>query len=335
MKHIKKYISYYLLSVVVFVSILSFLYGLFVGIYKVFPYSKVQQIKRFLSEQHFSESDKAEKFDAARICVESRNDNKNTSLNTDSQGYQFYVAGHAYGSPETLDTGIYKKFYSNISEKAKNNEVDFGFLTGDIVREPSKMSWNVVKEQMSALQINTYMAPGNHDVGNGPHNAKRDLYEILYGQTYLSFYRDNDLFIILDPNISGHDIDGDQLRFLKNILRSNAGKNNNVFVLMHQIIWSDNANVVEFSQIIPNSKEGKNSGVTNYWAAVAPLLEQQKNEVYVISGDVGAFDNGSELFCNTVKNIKYIASGMGGGVRDNYLLISVTEGIVKMAVVKL
>lgn len=55
----------------------------------------------------------------------------------------------------------------------------------------------------------------------------------------------------------------------------------------------------------------------------------------MISGDVGAQDNDSELFCNVVGNVKYITSGMGGGARDNYLIISVIRGVVTIEVVLL
>ena len=39
----------------------------------------------------------------------------------------------------------------------------------------------------------------------------------------------------------------------------------------------------------------------------------------MFAGDVGAFDNGSEFMYHSFSNFTFIASGMGGEVRDNIL----------------
>lgn len=266
-------------------------------------------------------------------CTVNKDEKKsdNTFMVNDFK-YSFFVAGHTYGTPGTLISGLYPKFYENILEKS--NTINFGFLTGDIVKEASFKSWEIVNHELNNLSFEVYMAPGNHDVGDGENNAKRDIYKIIHGETYYSFYKFNDLFIVLDPNISGWDIEGKQLNFLKKSIKKNYGKKNNIFILMHQVIWGRNKDN-KSENIRYNSKSGKRGKSTNYWPTLAPLLEQQENDVYIISGDVGAFDNGGELFCKKVKNIKYIASGMGGGARDNYLKITVVEGIVSIEVILL
>jgi len=125
---------------------------------------------------------------------------------------------------------------------------------------------------------------------------------------------------------------GDQLIFLKENI--NSGTYDNIFIFMHQVIWKDNAPDISFNKIIYNSDEGKEPGGTNYWSDIAPILEQIESNIYIISGDVGAIDNGSELFCGTINKIKYLASGMGSDVHDNYLIFSINKAPITSVDVK-
>jgi len=263
-------------------------------------------------------------------CVESISTPSTIRKKYSEVNYSFYVGGHSYGSPNTVSEGLYSKFYGDI--QSRQHALDFGVLTGDIVQTSSAHSWGKVNSQLDKLTIKTYMAPGNHDVGIGPYNSKRDIYKIINGETYYSFKRNNDLFIVLDPGISNWDIIGDQLIFLKENI--NSGTYDNIFIFMHQVIWKDNAPDISFNKIIYNSDEGKEPGGTNYWSDIAPILEQIESNIYIISGDVGAIDNGSELFCGTINKIKYLASGMGSDVHDNYLIFSINKAPITSVDVK-
>lgn len=76
---------------------------------------------------------------------------------------------------------------------------------------------------MNLLGVPVYYVAGNHDVKDRP------LFESRYGRTYKSFYKNNDLFIILDPNIDGWNISGDQLIFLDSTL-NNLKKIQSIFL---------------------------------------------------------------------------------------------------------
>ena len=93
-------------------------------------------------------------------------------------------------------------------------------------------------------------------------------------------------------------------------------------------------NKPEFLKISPNSYQGRSANL-NFWDKVFPLLSNLVNDVYVFSGDVGAKENGSELFYTKFSNVTFVASGMGGGVRDNFLIVSVIKGKVKIFFVPL
>jgi hypothetical protein len=65
------------------------------------------------------------------------------------------------------------------------------------------------------------------------------------------------------------------------------------------------------------------------------LFSGLPNDIYFFSGDIGAFPNGSELFYKKYSNVTFVATGMGGGVRDNFLIVSVIKDAVKISLVPL
>ncbi len=66
-----------------------------------------------------------------------------------------------------------------------------------------------------------------------------------------------------------------------------------------------------------------------------PLFSGLPNDIYFFSGDIGASPNRNELFYTKYSNVTFAATGMGGGVRDNFLIVSVIKDAVKIFVVPL
>lgn len=232
--------------------------------------------------------------------------------------YRFFVAGHTYGKPGVDSIGFHPPFREEIPRIKNQKEIEFGVLTGDIVFVPSDADWNEIDQDIKTLEIPVYFAVGNHDVGKDP---QRKLYESRYGKTYFTFSRNNDLFIILDPNLDHWNIAGDQLSFLKETLKG-AAQARNIFVFFHQVLWWDENG--EFASVKINSKANR-SPEPNFWKTVFPLFSMLSSNVYMFSGDVGAFPTGHEFHYYRDKKIHFIASGMGGGKRDAYIVVSVGE----------
>ena len=163
-----------------------------------------------------------------------------------------------------------------------------------------------------------------------------EVYNIFlqqFGKTFFSFKHEKDLFIILDPNINQWNISGEQLQFLKRSLPNKKDVINNIFIFSHQLIWQDTRKP-EFKKIKPNSFEGRSRNL-NFWDEVFPLLSDLVNDIYFFSGDIGVTPNGSELFYTQYSGITFVATGMGGGVRDNFLIVSVIKGAVQIFFVPL
>ena len=244
-----------------------------------------------------------------------------------SVDYSFFVAGHTYGTPGGSNVGLYPPFKEKFSLLNADEKMVLGVLTGDIVRNSTEPEWEAVDADIETLNVPVHFAVGNHDVTNPA------LFETRYGSTYYAFNNGSDLFIILDPNIDGWNISGDQLNFLDSTLTANASSSNNIFVFTHQLLWWQAENI--FSSIYPNSLTGRNESI-NFWSSVEPLFSDLPNNVFLFAGDVGAFSTGNEVFYHCYDNVRFIASGMGGGVRDNFIITDVSEsGQVRFRLVAL
>jgi len=230
--------------------------------------------------------------------------------------YSFYIAGHTYGKPGVNNVGVHPPFKEKFNLLNEDEFIDFGVWTGDIVWLSTETDWNEIDNDTSLLQDTVYFAAGNHDVSN------RELFESRYGQTYSSFVHHSDLFIILDPNLDGWNISGEQLVFLQNELDIHSSQVDNIFVFFHQLLWWSPENI--YSNVTPNSTFGR-ADTVNFWSDIEPLFTSLPNKTYMFAGDVGAFSNGDEFMYHSYENITLIASGMGGEERDNMVIIDVKE----------
>jgi hypothetical protein len=244
----------------------------------------------------------------------------------DDARYAFFAAGHVYGHPKDKDDVIHPPFTERGYLIRQDPDMALGFFTGDIVRRARAEEWDQVDGFLASLPVPVYFAAGNHDMVN------RELFERRYGRTYFSFVHDNGLFIVLDPNLDGWNISGEQLAFLKETLRRHWNKDH-VFVLTHQILWWDKKPF--FRHFTPNSDMGRAEKI-NFFEELEPLFLALDKPVFFIAGDTGAFPNGKSILYHEKANLRYIASGMGGGDRDNYLVFKVRrDGTVDIQVIAL
>jgi len=229
--------------------------------------------------------------------------------------YTFFVAGHVYGSPGTDNVGFHPPFREKFDLINKRN-TSIGFLLGDIVNVSTEKNWNEVDSVLQYLENETFFAAGNHDI------TDRQLYETRYGRTYFSFIHEHDLFIVLDPNIDGWNISGDQMGFLIDVLDKQSSLTRNIFVLFHQLLWIDKNN--KYKNVRPNSFEGKAETI-NFWTEVMPLFEELNKNVYMFAGDVGAAYWSDDLMYDTFNNITFVATGMGEEIGDNFVFVDIDE----------
>ena len=182
--------------------------------------------------------------------------------------------------------------------------------------------WDAVDRDIKDLNIPIFMAPGNHDV------AGRKLFKHRYavaGKNYFSRIINNDVFIVLDANLAGWNISGEQLLFFKQAL-NDTDKVNNIFIFVHQIIWHDKK---KYRYLFYNSKQGRAKAL-NFWSEILPIMKQAQKPVYIFAGDTGVQKHHFPTY-DHLENVHFISSGMGGGVNDNYVLVEVgDDGLVDL-----
>ena len=86
--------------------------------------------------------------------------------------------------------------------------------------------------------------------------------------------------------------------------------------------------------VIPNNKDPELLSYPkkniNFWDEIYPLFKKYSNNYYVVAGDVGANYNHVELFCNKFEKTIFLATGMGGGINDNYLIFKKIKNKIKI-----
>lgn len=228
--------------------------------------------------------------------------------------YSFFIAGHASGAPGVNNVGLHPPFKAQFGYIQGRPEIKFGVLTGDIVQiNASVKDWEEIDADIVNLGLPVYFAFGNHDV------ERRNLIERRYGRTYSSFFHQDDLFIILDPNIEGWSIRGNQLRFLNAVVQQNHSTKNNIFVFFHQVLWKESNN--QYQHVNWNSTRGRIDPV-NFWSTVVPIFTALPNDVYMFAGDLGA-PWASDVSYDKHNNITMISSGMGDSNGENYVIANV------------
>jgi hypothetical protein len=234
----------------------------------------------------------------------------------DSLPYSFFIGGHSYGKPGIDNIGLHPPFKQKFSYIQSRSEIKFGVLTGDIVSaNPTTQDWEEVDNDITTLGLPVYFAVGNHDMEDRP------LFESRYGSTYYSFNFQNDLFIILDPNIDEWNISSDQLQFLQRTVDSLASHRENIYVFFHQILWKEGG--TPFNYINWNSDEGKGKNI-NFWSEVIPIFNNIKNNVVMFAGDLGS-SWASDVTYDKYNNISFVASGMGDEDGENFIIINVAS----------
>jgi hypothetical protein len=231
--------------------------------------------------------------------------------------YSFFAAGHTYGSPANPQFGLHPPFVDYIPNINNYTNMDLGILTGDVVVQGSAEYWDAAQSDIESFNFPIHIAAGNHDMG--PEFLNR------FGDYYYSFIHQDDLFIILTPGLDSWNISDSQLEFLTNTLDSNYAAVNNVFIFLHELIWWSPDN--EYQNVHINYVPYY-PGYTNFDDVVKPLLLSYPNHFTLYAGDVGSSDLGTPFMYHSFDNITLIASGMGGGVRDNIIVTEVYEDSV-------
>jgi len=172
--------------------------------------------------------------------------------------------------------------------------------------------------QLDQLGIPYFLTMGNHDKGVYLHGKIKEK----YGGTYYSFNKENEKIIVLDSIKGNGDIADDQLSFFKQEIETLGEGVKNVFIFVHELIWTVGND--KFKNVKHNKGVYERG---NFWARIHPLLLSANKNInfYVIAGDVGASRDRISAYHEKFGNITLLATGMGDTVDENFMEVFITE----------
>lgn len=222
------------------------------------------------------------------------------------------IVGHAYGTPfKSISRGD-KGISPKLSKFFKNNQsnIDEIIFSGDLLHKPSLKKWDSLFSELDKFKI--YIVPGNHDVGLGKYNAKRDIFKIATQNYSINkkfpyfFEKDNSLFILDDSNL-----EKTNLERIKEII-SNNKKFPKIFIIRHHVLTKS---MSKFSNGIPLHPLLKEKTL------IKEMDEFKDKNILFIYGD-GGDSRKFSLYCKEKRNIKHIINGIGESKKDKILIFN-------------
>lgn len=227
----------------------------------------------------------------------------------------FLVAGHVYGGVGVNNEGFHPPFSSYL-ESADLSNIDYSFLTGDVVIQSTEKDWIDVQQEMDLYPIEWHIAPGNHDL------IDTEVFDEFNEQRSYSFEDDQAVYLILNSTENGWSFLGEQLELFKSALQTADSKNLLFFVFMHHLAWYEEDN--KYAVCEPNWMETK-TGTSNFLSELIPLIEGTNVAAYIFAGDIGVREEGCAVMYDDLGFIHLIGSGMGGGINDNIIKVSIGD----------
>lgn len=271
----------------------SFVYGIVVGKYQYPPYQLISIVKKNFSSETSLENYELKKFN---IC----NLPKTSSL----KGSTHAFIGHAYGSPSVATI---KSFLSpNVENFIKKNSSQLSTLifTGDVFFVPSKEKWDRLRN-ISGIDLDIFVAPGNHDVERPDSN---DVFKMTeFGkQSYPILTNLDDTPFVLDNSVdSNWNVSNTAIDLINSIDKKNI------------IIARHNTPVKDFMSLV-NSDQGRSENLKSV-EELSQKLNKNKDYYWII-GDSGASKHLPRLSCLRFENHTFLINGLGQIEGDSIIL---------------
>ena len=232
---------------------------------------------------------------------------------------RFIAAGHLYGAHSndggTIPANTLIDSIAEINELSPN----LFFALGDLAQYPSKQNFQELQHNfLDKIDAPIFNAPGNHDFDNG-----RVFYENEFGQTFYFFKYAQSQIIVLDTEIANCFIVGKQKKMLEQAVDLALADEeiNHIFVFIHKVLFL-NKSITSGAEPNAYCRYGN-----NYIDLQDEILlpAAQRKPVYLIAGDVGAFDGNLSPFYNKYPdaNLYTLAIGLGDSPNDVLLQIDI------------
>ena len=176
--------------------------------------------------------------------------------------------------------------------------------------------WDMFQEALDRFEMPFYLAAGNHDIWD---KQSQQIYEKRFGETYFAFDYNGSHFIVLCTDLAEEvdEITGDQLAWLRDDVQAHAQTDNGrkpTFVLLHKPLWYTKSWIEEIHPLLIDY--GVDVVFASHWHRYAKMTRDGIR--HIVTGGGGA----------------YMHSPITKGSFHHYLFVTVSNGEIKVAVIK-
>lgn len=230
---------------------------------------------------------------------------------------RFIISGHLYGSASNEGSITPSGTLIEAVDEINMRNPDLFFTLGDLAYLPSEQSFAELHENfLSKVDAPIFNAPGNHDFYNG-----REFYEEAFGQSFYYFNYAQTQIIILDTEVGQCAILGRQKEMLTQAIASALDDDgiSTIFIFFHKVLFLNGE-----PQLMAQANDTCSYG-TNYRELETELFipAAQKKPLYLIAGDVGAFDGNLSPFYYQYPDTDLYTLALGLGDSPNDLLLQI------------
>lgn len=206
------------------------------------------------------------------------------------------------------DTHYYQNqsgYLKQIEENREKWDIDFVIITGDVVQNGLKESYDLYLEDLKNITIPVYTVIGNHDIYNNGY----DIYKKVIGRTVYDFMIGKNQFIFLDT--ANGTLGNVQKKYLEDTLER-----------------SDAVNKIVFSHYSLTDKELQSPTALTYPEECYYLFDLFEKYVvdYFISGHLHFYDK------KEIKGVKYIIVENRNGNSNYYLKVTIKNNVINHTV---
>ena len=219
------------------------------------------------------------------------------------------IVGHAYGRPGTN----YGTISANLIKFLDKNHKKFKMIifTGDVLSYPSEKRWNNFIEYINKKSQSFIIAPGNHDTGSKKENTKRDIFKKTFIWDFpLKIKMNKKYFLVEDTTMDPWKLSKKIFKLIEDI---GSQPQSNLHIFAHHVLRPN-------PEEIANSLEDKPSNLPNYFF-ILNKYTNKFNNIFIFSGDTGAFPNKPRSECLKKNNLFFISQGLGNLDNDEIIFL--------------
>lgn len=250
------------------------------------------------------------------ICLTTVVNSQNLIAN-EKDPYRILFIGHAYGSHSEID----RKLDGDVIKILENENYDEFVFGGDFIYNCNdEIEFNDLIKKTDEKNIRFTI--GNHD--------DCEKVKTLIKEKYLSINQkqiiNNSVILYINTSINS-DLD---LKNLISFASDSIQDFENIIIFSHQVIFSPNDLYLR-----TNSRKFYDYGNKFYDYLTEKYLGSDKN-IFIITGDIGAFDYTPYSFYDKNENFHLYASGIGNSFHKNGINIEINKkGLIEANFIKL